>query len=269
MSDNIFDIDMQDDEVKQEENNEVVVDQKSQSEDVKVVVAQDSGLEIKLPEMDSHAGMQSVVLGQRISRVPIERYKGTTIKNDRIALITRDGIALKTHYIDNVGSIVCFTTKEKTGKCCTIAGMPGVRYLFPIVLYSTDNEGNVVSSKVELRMLSAGEDLYKSIIVADRASGGKLDKFDILVTCTDDKYQKLTLNAAGPAQWLKSEKIVNNIVSQWNNNKESAYMAVARLMDEATFMDAISEGGYQDSGGHQPTFNESNTDLNSFFGEGS
>ncbi len=254
--------DVKQEEIKQEEVKQVEVENKP-------AVTQGSALPsvtIEQPNVGDFSGIQTVQLGQRISRVPIERYKGTTIKNDRISFITRDVTAIKTHYIENIGSIICFTTKERTGKCCTMAGLPSVRYLFPVVLYSTDNEGNIISSKVDLRMLSAGEDLYKSIIVADRATGGKLDKFDVLVTCTDDKYQKLTLNAAGPAQWLKSEKVINTITEQWNNNKDSAYMAVARMVDEKSFRELLGDD-YQESNSPQPTFNNTNTDLSNFFGE--
>lgn len=200
-------------------------------------------------------------IGLKVSRVPIEKYKASTTKIDRIGFINSKVIAIKTHFFDGVGSILCFGKK-----CCEIGGIPAVRYLFPVVVYSTDNEGEVVSPKLDLRILSAGEDLYKSIITINKATAsmGGIDAVDLLVTCTDDKYQKLTLNQAGPALWKKSSKATQYVADRWVQDAEFAYMAVARKMDESSFLAAM---GAEVPG--QPAANQTiNTDqksLQSFF----
>lgn len=199
-------------------------------------------------------------IGMRVARVPIERYKATTQKIDRIGIVSKQVLAVKTHYIEDVGSILCFE-----GKCCEVSGMPNVRYLFPTVIYSTDNEGNIVGKKLDLKILSASEDLYKSIITINSASKGVggIDQIDLYVTCTDDKYQKITLNQAGPAAWRKSKNAVKFVTEKWRKDSEHAYMAVARKIDEDSLMKLI---GLDGAGGPQ-VFDDSNTDLNEFFND--
>lgn len=216
-----------------------------------------------------HLGVIVGDIGTKISRVPIEKYKASTQKTDRISFITKQVIGVKSHYIDDVGSILCFGKK-----CCEIAGLPSVRYLFPIIVYSTDNDGNIVGKKVELKILSAGEDLYKSIITISRgfAASGGIDCVDLLVTCTDDKYQKITLNYIGEASWRKVPSVVEMVNERWASDAEYAYMAIARKVDDAAFLklmgmeDGVSGVSGAPGGSGAATFSPAeNQDLSKFF----
>lgn len=221
--------------------------------------------EAALKALEDTAGVTVGDIGMKVSRVPIEKYKASTQRVDRIGFVTKGVIAVKTHFVDGVGSILCFGKK-----CCEISGVPTVRYLFPVVVYSTDNEGNIVGKKVDLRILSAGEDLYKSIITINRAtaSTGGIDSVDLLVTCTDDKYQKITLNQAGPAAWKKSTAATKLISERWASDAEYAYMAIARKVDEAAFLQLVGVEAGAGAGAGAPggQFDETaNADLGKFF----
>jgi hypothetical protein len=188
---------------------------------------------------------EGIVIGDlgevKMSRIPIERFKASTTKISRIGFISKKVIGVKYHYHDDCGSIVCFN-----GKCCEIIGLPNPRYLFPVVEYSTDNDGNIAGKKLALRMLSAGEDLHKTILTINTgsAASGGIDCVDLLVTCTDDKYQKLTLTPCGPAAWRMNENIANRLREQWDQDSKFAYMAVARKVDEESFMKMMfGDGG--------------------------
>lgn len=209
--------------------------------------------------LESTRGVVVGEIGMKVARVPIERYKATTQKIDRISVITKKVIAVKTHYFDGVGSVLCMESK-----CCEIGGMPNVRYLFPIVVYSTDNEGNIVGKKLDLKILSAGEDLYKSIITVNascKAVGG-IDQVDLYVTCTDEKFQRISLNQAGMAAWRKSKNATQFVVEKWAKDSEFAYMSVARKVDEEALLKLL---GMEGTGEGPQVFDDSNTDLNSFF----
>lgn len=203
-------------------------------------------------------------IGMKVSRVPIEKYRASASKIDRIGFITNKVIPIKYHYIPEKGYILCFN-----GKCCEIQGNPTIRYLFPIVVYQTDAEGSVCGGKVQLNMLAAGDDLYKTIQTLHRgsASVGGIDKIDLLVTCTDEHYQKLTLVQAGPALWRTSMQMAEYLRDQWLKNADKAYMAVARKVDEFSFLkmiDASDDG--TDTNAGAPTYDASQTqDLSKFF----
>jgi hypothetical protein len=190
---------------------------------------------ISAGKLESH-GLVVGDIGTKISRVPIEKYKASTTKTDRIGFVSKQVIGVKSHYIEDNGSVLCFGKK-----CCEVLGLPQVRYLFPIVIYSTDNEGTIVGKKIEIKILTAGEDLYKSIITISRglATQGGIDNADMLVTCTDDKFQKITLSPIGPAAWKKSGTIVQMVNDRWAADAEYAYMALARKVDEATFLKLV------------------------------
>lgn len=214
-------------------------------------------------KVDGVKGVVSGDMGLRVSKVPIEKYKGSTQRLDMISFLTSKVTAIKTHYFDNVGNILCFDAK-----CCELGGFPNVRYLFPIVVYHTDGEGNVISPKLDIKVLSAGEDFYKTIQTIHRASreSGGIDHIDLLVTCTDEQYQKLTLSQAGTAKWRKSKKAVQLLSDRWKKDGEFMYLGVARKVEPADFMTLLGVDGGSDSGPSQRV-KESNTDLDSFFND--
>lgn len=185
------------------------------------------------------AGVVVGELGEvKISRIPIEKFKASTARVSRIAFLSRTVQAIKFHYYEGIGSILCFG-----GKCCEVCGMPNVRYLFPVVEYSTDADGEIVGKKINMRMLSLGEDAYKSIITTHNASArdGGIDFVDLMVVCTDDKFQKMTFNNCGPAAWRQSEKFAKKLLEQWLQDSKFAFMAVARSVDEATFINLYND----------------------------
>lgn len=222
--------------------------------------------EIDLPaELQQSLEDMGVVVGDigtKVSKVPIERYKASASKVDRIGFLTKKVMAVKYHYIQGVGSIVCFG-----GKCCDVGGTPQVRYLFPIAVYTSDSDGNISGKKVELKILSAGDDLYKSIMTINKGTAqyGGIDHIDLLVTCTDDKYQKLSLTFAGPAVWRKYQPIANFLSERWKKDGANAYMAVARKCDEATFMKLAGLTGDSDSQENETFDAAQNADLSKFF----
>ena len=209
------------------------------------------------------AGADIGEIGMKVSRVPIEKYKASASKIDRIGFITTKVIPIKTHYIEGKGSIMCFH-----GKCCELQGNPSVRYLFPIAVYQTDAEGNVSGSKVSLMMLSAGEDLYKTIQTLHKGSAamGGIDHVDLLVTCTDEKFQKLSLVQAGPAIWREYKVIADFLADKWRTDGDKAYMAVARKVDESSFLKMMDMDVPDSQDSAPQTFDPSvNQDLSKFF----
>ena len=206
------------------------------------------------------AGADIGDIGMRVSRVPIEKYKASASKIDRIGFVWTKVIPIKMHFIEGKGSIMCFH-----GKCCELQGSPQVRYLFPIVVYQTDSEGNVSGGKVSLMILSAGEDLYRTIQTLHKGSAafGGLDRVDLLVTCTDEKYQKLSLVQAGPAIWREYRQIADFINNKMQKDIDKAYMAVARKVDESSFLKMVDMAIEENQPPQADTI--ANQDLSKFF----
>ena len=246
-------------------NNEVA---EAQAEPVKNEVATAPTTSIATPEsfvisLDGvgsktlgELGIKPISFGDRIQRVPIEKYKAKQGNIDRISIISEQVLPIKYHYIEGKGSYLC-----TSGKCCQLMGDPAVRYIVPVCVYDTTKNGDPASSNIELKVLSMGNELYQNIgMIANtgtvRSLGG-ITHVDLSVNCTDEKYQKLTLIPTGEASWRKSAKAVEFLNNKWQESASEAYRALARSVDEATFIKIYDEATF----GAKPS-----DDMNKGFG---
>lgn len=180
---------------------------------------------------------QVVALGQKVGNRLLEKYKGKEGIKDRIAFITTNPVVIKFHYIQDVGYIQCFG-----GECCEIDESEAkVRYLFPIIQYKkVEGKKLTEAYKYEIKVLSAGADLYENIVnnheslIEDEIDGGIVG-VDFNVTCTDENYQKLTLIPAKASLWKTNEEIINFLKENWENIVKHIAEAVARPMTAEKF----------------------------------
>lgn len=168
-------------------------------------------------------------IGVEISRYPVDKIKFSKTKRELISIVTPQVMAIKTHYIDGVGSVLC------SGKsCCKIAGAPRVKYLFPIVVYETDSKGKPVSSKLSYKVLCVGEGIYRDIMTL--ADVQDITTIDILVTCKEEVYQDISLTPAGACRWQTQPKLVEQVVEFWSQHMEDIVKPIAREVDEETLL---------------------------------
>jgi hypothetical protein len=166
--------------------------------------------------------------GTKVSRFPVERIRFTTSKRERISIITDKVIIVKTHFIEDFGSIIC-----NGSACCEHIGLPSVRYLFPIVHYEdTDKKGKPLSADVSVKVLTLGKDNYEDLLtIADNK--GSLTQFDLVVTCTDEQYQKCSYTEAGAALWKKSKKLLNDVAEVLKKDGKNLVLPLGRTMTDA------------------------------------
>lgn len=219
-------------------------------------------------DMGTMAGVVVGEIGMKVSKVPIEKFVPTTSKIERISFISQTAIAVRYHYVDNLGSFLCFE-----GDCCKRYGLPQLKYVFPVVLYDTNRDGSIISDKLEIRAFAVGDDMYKTINtnnMATQAYGG-IDNVDLLVTCTDDKFKKSTLTQAGPAAWKSNPKVVEFIVNKLTKDFQYMYLAIGRHVDAVTFQSMLNELSTNNNAaqqmGNAPNFqgNAANADFTSYF----
>ena len=144
--------------------------------------------------MSKFANIPGVIVGEvglKVSRYPVERLKMSVNKRYRISPVMDNILIVKTHYAEDIGSFVCFD-----GACCEVIGLPSIRYLVPVVIYNTNAKGQCVSQEVENKVLVLGKDAYDSLLVI-KENFKTISDIDIIVTCTDEKYQKIQLQAVG------------------------------------------------------------------------
>lgn len=170
------------------------------------------------------AGNRMVGFGSRISAIPIPRFKASKEMKARIAILSKQVLALKTHYVEGLGTICCLDDK-----CCELEGLPRVRYVVPIIQYATNKSGAPISDEIELKALSLGDEQYEALATAVEMSGRDIQDVDIIVSCSDEQYQKITFaaDASKGAQW-KTYPTAKALVDKYRENKGKLYMAIAR-----------------------------------------
>lgn len=184
-------------------------------------------------------GIPGVVVGEvgtTVSRFPIDRIKFTTAKRERIAFLTNNAVIVKMHYIDGIGGVMCFG-----GSCCKYGDAPKVRYLLPVVVYDTDKAGRITSTQVELKVLSVGQDTYDSIVLMREASGGDLTSIDVIVICSDEGYQKITMQAIGRVSWKQQPAVAQYVADEFMRVKSHLTECIAKSLTEKEFMDRIRQ----------------------------
>lgn len=193
---------------------------------------------------DSLMSVPGVVIGDvgiEVSRFPVERAKFTTSSRSLISIVSPKVIVIKTHYSEDFGNYVCFG-----GKCCENDGLAKVRYLFPIVVYDTDKRGLPVSKEVSFRVLALGKDSYDDVRTIMELNGD-ISKMDLVVTCKDEQYQKVSLAQAGAARWRKDKEIAKQVVTFWKEHMKDLIMPVARVISPEDYLKKISEGAVIDN----------------------
>lgn len=191
-----------------------------------------------------------VPFGTKIDPIPIPRFKASTDAQARISIISNGVLPVKMHFVEGIGSFKCFG-----GACCENEGLPKVRYVVPVVLYDTDKTGRIVSNNIELKALVLGDEAYGALATAIAYSGRKINDVDIIISCTDAQYQKMTFAAdASSAPAWKGFSSKDAIVEKYKANKNNLYLAVTRKISSETYL--AKKGFLKASASQQPQFED-------------
>lgn len=168
--------------------------------------------------------LPGVVVGEtglEVSRFPVEKTKFSKGQRALISILSDQVVVAKVHYDEEHGSFLCFG-----GACCQ-NDLARVRYVYPVMQYETNNKGKPISKEVKNKCLCIGADTYQALLDIKELKGD-LTQFDLLVSCTDEQYQAITLQEAGLARYKKSPKMVREIQEFWAENSKHILKAVAR-----------------------------------------
>lgn len=202
-------------------------------------IALGGGLNLDLSGFGSLPGVAVGDVGLTVNRFPVERAKFTKDSRALIHIVSDKVVAIKTHYREGLGNYLCFG-----GECCEHDGLPRVKYLFPINVYDTNKKGKPISAEMQYKVLSIGADQYEDL-VAMQELNGSLTGYDILVSCKDEQYQKLSFQMVnGPARcttnpkWKETNKQANQF---WTENFKHIVKSSARMITKQELLKDINE----------------------------
>jgi hypothetical protein len=196
------------------------------------------GLNLDFSGFGSLPGVVCGDIGLTVSRVPVERAKFTKDSRALIHIVTSKVVAIKTHYREGLGNYLCFG-----GECCEYDGLARVKYLFPIDVYDTNKKGKPVSAELQHRVLSVGADQYEDIMTLQELNGD-VTGLDILVSCKDEQYQKLSFQVAGPARCINNAQWKDSYregCKFWGDNFKHIVKSSARVVTRNEFLKDVSE----------------------------
>jgi len=183
-----------------------------------------------IADIDLGIDIPGVVVGNVgvvVTRFPVERIKFTAQKKERISVILDQVIVCKTHWHDDIGSIIC-----NGGLCCDQFGMPSVRYIFPILHYEgTDKIGKLISSDFSVKIMVLSSEVYKELLTIVE-NKGNLSQFDLIATCSDEKWQKISFIEVGDGRWKASEKVREVVADTLRRHGKRLIAAVGQSMTD-------------------------------------
>lgn len=182
-------------------------------------------------------------LGDVVSPFAIDKLTMATGQKLLGGILSKKIRIVKIHFRKGMGYLHCFE-----GECCEVIGIPGVRYVFPFIVYPSDLEGGLLKPVNELviddlvlKSLVLGKEAYENIITKDKLQanmGSDITKVDLLVSCTDSEYQKKQFDIAGNAIWRKvlNKEAYKGILTLFHTKAEEA---LGRFHDSQTFAKAM------------------------------
>ena len=153
--------------------------------------------------------------GTKVSRFLSRESNSPPPRRERVSVILDKVVIVKTHFIEDVGSIIC-----SGSLCCDELGLPSVRYLFPVVHYeNTDKKGTPMSAEIDLKIRRQGT-ATKSSLQSSRTKD-PLSQFDLVVTCNMKGTRRSPSQKRGDAKWKKSKKVAVRSRKAEEGRKES------------------------------------------------
>lgn len=160
--------------------------------------------------------------GSKLSKYPFPKIKFEEGRRCRLAILTEDVIMIKLHYHPEVGYILC-----DGGACCKYCDKVSIKYCYPCVVYETNEAGKPISTKVDLKLLVLGGELYDQISLLSEVSGS-ITGMDLIFTCQSTQYQKCQATQAGPALWMNNADTVSYVNEYMVNNGDKILDAMGR-----------------------------------------
>lgn len=151
---------------------------------------------------------------ESVRQYEFELFTGRTGVTDRIYLLRPFNIIrTRYHYSDrqNLKYVSCNSEYEvrgnqeiliREGECCRRLGKNNLRFGALVLRYITDKAGVILKPFVmpEVRLWKFGVDKFTDLRSIN--TDFPLQNFDLAVTCTDEKYQKLTISAKRESIYL-------------------------------------------------------------------
>lgn len=193
-------------------------------------------------EAETNYQVGEIELGQKVSTRAIEPIKRLNQgEKFRFTLIaTNPGFAL-VHNSEDLGKLLCWSTKTHQGQCCKDLDQPRARYYWPVVVYGTmpgDPNTPLPQVKSELRLLVIWDTATYDQLCSDIIARNKdITQLDFVATVTDT-YGKLDIRPASNVfrNMPEYSNIINEATQTWASIKDKAPDTIGRKLDDERYI---------------------------------
>lgn len=204
-----------------------------------------------------------------------ERYKGRKGITDRVAILSATLSRTYTYFYEGQNRKLTFRA-PKPGAMLELVraqlGEPAQKFGMVLFQYKTEDNGDLfdvskcqgkpkpwVISESRYEELS---NIHKNFPLMDGGWGEA--QHDLLLTCTEENFQRMTFSPAKDSHWKKSEKWYEALKKVELKAKDKLKLAMGREMTDAEIMDLMGASGPSQTGGVE---NSSDIDLSDVIDE--
>lgn len=189
-----------------------------------------------------------VTLGdKRVETSTFDRYKGRKGITDRVAMVSGGLIRAYSFYYEGQGKNTLFRapTDPDTLKFVKAQlGEPSQRFGLVLFHYLTDEKGELVTTetlKGRMKTWVISETRYEELSSLHRQwpiLDGGFDKkqHDIMVNCTEEKFQRMTFNPTPDAFWKKKQSWYDALKAKELKAKERLRGQLGRTLKDTEIM---------------------------------
>lgn len=178
-----------------------------------------------------------------------DRYKGSAGKTDRVAIVSMKLIRGLRYYYNKkafrapIDSALLALTKAK-------AGEPEQRFAMVVFHYVTDDKGALVDEakcQGRIKIWSISETRYTELSnlhaqwpILDAGIG--TPQHDVLLTCTEEKFQRMTMTPCPTAHWKTKKAWYDQLKAKEALALVKARLSLGKVLTKDELMEALGSG---------------------------
>jgi hypothetical protein len=171
----------------------------------------------------------------------LDQFKGQKSSKARISFVGRFLIRGNTHYFDKRKYICLTKDADSPAICCESWGQPKQYFATLVFRYATDQLGEIlVPEKCQGQLLAwiLAETKYKELSGIHKQwplldAGLGQPQHDLVVTTTDDTFQKMSFVPTTVSHWKSKESWYKAITVRANNAKDKLSACLGQKLTEA------------------------------------
>jgi len=208
----------------------------------------------------------------------LDRYKGKKGQVDRIVLLSKSLLRGNSHWFNNK-TFRCLTEDpSKPAICCEKLGAPNQKFGVVILHYQADGEGNIVDESKcpgTLKIWVLTESKYQELSGVHKQwplldSGFDKPQHDLLIACTEEQYQRMTITPCPKAHWKSREAWYKALLLRVDKSKDRLALSVGKKLPESEVLEILGLAVQTAAGtpGQPPTQGPGDIDLSDILADG-